>query len=595
MIKGSVLHLLFLVGLVAFLKSCGLDNSQEDSQSKMVEYYNQKAESYLNSQPDSALHYTQLSLEVSDVTADHSHDKATHFIQARAYRRLGKLSEALKSGLKAKAMINPASPDSLDPELELMLGQTYAEAGQYDNALNGFHTARELFREFSNQIGQARALNNLALIYYRINDLDKAREYNQKGLEIWQTKGDQAGLASCYTINGYLLAAEGEFAAALENHSKAQESFQALNDNLRYSNSFLNIGEVHLKQGEFDRAEAAFREALTLSEEVAFVQIRVDGFNKLGQCYTQQERFSEADSVLNLGLRKAEEISDQSLLAEFYQALAELYQKMGKSEKAIFWLGRHQEMKDKIFSNERGLRISEFEVLYETRQIQERNRQLEAEKNRRQLWIIFGAVTTALLLLLMFVLFSRYRIRVRFLQQQKKLDEQKLAQQELENTKLEAETKLKEEENNRLQAEVEHRINELSSVTMHLYEKNEALSLLLDKMRELEASSGADPQTINQISRSIRQNLNLDDDWERFKIHFDQVYQGFFDRLADTFPKLTSQDLRHCAYIRMNLSTKEIARLLNINPTSVQRSRVRLKQKLGLSQQEDLSTFIRKY
>lgn len=78
-------------------------------------------------------------------------------------------------------------------------------------------------------------------------------------------------------------------------------------------------------------------------------------------------------------------------------------------------------------------------------------------------------------------------------------------------------------------------------------------------------------------------------------MYFNQVHHGFIERLNQNFPSLTNHDLRHCSYIRMNLSTKEISRLLNINPTSVQKSRVRLKKKLNLGQDEDLYEFLLHY
>ena len=80
--------------------------------------------------------------------------------------------------------------------------------------------------------------------------------------------------------------------------------------------------------------------------------------------------------------------------------------------------------------------------------------------------------------------------------------------------------------------------------------------------------------------------------WEDFKFHFEKVHQGFFSRLSGKFPILTSKDQRLCAYIKLGLSTKDIAGLINITPESVEIGRVRLRKKLGLTRTDNLSVFL---
>ncbi len=87
----------------------------------------------------------------------------------------------------------------------------------------------------------------------------------------------------------------------------------------------------------------------------------------------------------------------------------------------------------------------------------------------------------------------------------------------------------------------------------------------------------------------------MDKDWKMFIANFEQVHPGFFKRLTNTYPLLSSNDIKHCACIKMNLDTKEIARFFNVKVTSVQASRVRLKKKMNLSPSTDLRIFILNY
>jgi PAS domain S-box-containing protein len=92
----------------------------------------------------------------------------------------------------------------------------------------------------------------------------------------------------------------------------------------------------------------------------------------------------------------------------------------------------------------------------------------------------------------------------------------------------------------------------------------------------------------------FRQEIEIDKHWEIFKENFESLHSGFFEKLSSLSSQLTQQDYKHCAYIKMNFETKEIAAMFNIKPSSVQMARVRLKKKMGLSQNHDLIRFIRK-
>lgn len=161
--------------------------------------------------------------------------------------------------------------------------------------------------------------------------------------------------------------------------------------------------------------------------------------------------------------------------------------------------------------------------------------------------------------------------------QQESAEQQRIvAQGEQEITRLRAE---------KLEAEVSHKNQELALATMHLVQKGEILTTLQE---ELEKTLGkkqpvqALHEDIRRIIRTLQFDTQLDADWDHFAIHFDSVYGDFLKRLRERYPQTTLNDLRLCAYLRMNLSTKEIANLLNISVRGVEGSRYRLRKKLGL-------------
>jgi len=94
--------------------------------------------------------------------------------------------------------------------------------------------------------------------------------------------------------------------------------------------------------------------------------------------------------------------------------------------------------------------------------------------------------------------------------------------------------------------------------------------------------------TIKQIDFIIDNN----DEWEQLKLHFDTVFSGFYDKLLAKSPTLTETELRHCMFIKLHIQTKEIARILNVDPRSVQTARYRIKKKLFLTEEQDLRSFL---
>jgi DNA-binding CsgD family transcriptional regulator len=153
---------------------------------------------------------------------------------------------------------------------------------------------------------------------------------------------------------------------------------------------------------------------------------------------------------------------------------------------------------------------------------------------------------------------------------------------------------LAEIQNEKLGVEIKHKNQELALTTMHLVQKAEILLAVQEGLHHIrEKSPDHDVQKeIQQLLNMVNFDVKLDNDWEHFAQYFDQVHVDFLKQLRDRFPQLSASDLKLCAYLRMNLSTKEIAPLLNISVRGVEGSRYRLRKKLNLANDANLTEFI---
>ena len=141
--------------------------------------------------------------------------------------------------------------------------------------------------------------------------------------------------------------------------------------------------------------------------------------------------------------------------------------------------------------------------------------------------------------------------------------------------------------------ELENKERELVSFLMIISQKNEALQYARRHIEKLMPGSSSDQlPVLKQVHQHLADSLQSQDSWESFKSHFENLNPGFFTRLSRKFPTLSSRDLRICGYIRMGLSTKEIAVLQNITFQSAEISRVRLRKKLQLTRNVNLARFL---
>ncbi|WP_367390756.1 triple tyrosine motif-containing protein [Lewinella sp. LCG006] len=148
-----------------------------------------------------------------------------------------------------------------------------------------------------------------------------------------------------------------------------------------------------------------------------------------------------------------------------------------------------------------------------------------------------------------------------------------------------------------LQSDIQHRTSQLASATMHLVQKGEVLLKIKKELAKVhkQVSTEENRKKLQKIIHTIDGNIRLDSNWEQFEAYFDQVHENFLRNLREAYPDLTPKDQKLCAYLRMNLTTKEIAPLMNISVRGVEISRYRLRKKLDLDTNTNLTDFIMRF
>jgi len=206
------------------------------------------------------------------------------------------------------------------------------------------------------------------------------------------------------------------------------------------------------------------------------------------------------------------------------------------------------------------------------------------------IWVILVISFAALIFLLQRTSHSRER--------QKLTSEQKEMEQKHRQEVKDSENAIVELKNENLETQIQFKNKELASTTMHLVQKVEMIKTLqaeLNKITTSDKSINDLKRDVSKLIRMLNADEQLDNEWEQFAYHFDEVHSNFLKRISEEYPQLKPNDHRLCAYLRMNLSTKEIAHLLNLSVRGVEASRYRLRKKIGLDTEENLTEFMMRF
>ena len=201
-------------------------------------------------------------------------------------------------------------------------------------------------------------------------------------------------------------------------------------------------------------------------------------------------------------------------------------------------------------------------------------------------WYLSNLVITLYVILFIVLWIIVHNVYKRYyrIQQEKLLlkSQEQLALKELETSQ-----KLMQLKNEKLELDIDSKNRELAVSTMSLIKKNEFLNSIKSELKEKD-----NKQDIKKVIKIIDKNLNNTDDWKLFEEAFNNADKDFLKLIKEKHSALTPNDLRLCAYLRLNLSSKEIAPLLNISPRSVEVKRYRLRKKMDLPHESSLTNYI---
>ena len=452
----------------------------------------------------------------------------------------------------------------------------YLNQGYYRLALENAIKVADIFRKFKDDFEVSQAERTIGLIYEHMKDTANAERYMKKAIiyfkksnEVRWLSSSQLNLAKFYVENNKKLKeAERLFESGI---SLAIELNYHANINYGYywrGVYFTNLGK--LKKAKIDLYKSLkLVDSFGLKNNQSMTKIAI------GRVYLLEKENDSSIFYANSGLVLAKKLGLLQEQQKAYSLLSENLHMLNRNEEALFFYKLHKKINDSIYTIENGKRLSELQTIYETEkkeatltiqgeEIKTLNEKARADQLTKGLYA-GGAVAAAALSGLLFFGF-RQRMKKNRISREK--------QEEI------------------YKQEIEHKKKELTSQTLHLVQKNTFIQELKENLEKLRNSPEKFKMEFSRIVMLLKKENASDKDWDTFKSYFAEVHNDFDQKLKNLYADISEKEIRLAAFLRMNLTTKEIAATLNVMPDSILKSKYRLKKKLGLDKETDLNSFL---
>lgn len=439
------------------------------------------------------------------------------------------------------------------------LSTNFLIINQYSSSFFNGLQALNAFRELKDSVFLSRTLNLLGKISSQIHSHSMANSYYSEALlyinpsDIYYYKIKSNLLMANSYLQGHPLALSDSIAALVQKSKPLVQDLSELIPN------YINLAGLHSSFKNFEISEQYNDTLLSLmgNRENYLLLFKIR-FNQ-GFYHIQKQRVDSALFYYKTALEISQKLSNKTFSSNSLLEIASIYEELECIDSAYHYISQYIALEKNINRNAQVLETTQSFV---TSIINSAHREVEVKETEIRLKnrILVGGIIliTAIFLVVLMLLV---------------IIKQKKKQQVL------------------LKESMDSKARELISISLILSKKNQLLIEIQNSIKNLPTDIRK-CENLDDVSRLLRNSMKTEVDWDSFAVHFEKVHPTFFINLRKYCSELTPNNLRFCAYIRIGLSSKEIATLLNITPTTVKITRSRLRKKLQLSQNISLDTFI---
>lgn len=284
-------------------------------------------------------------------------------------------------------------------------GVSFQLRGNKVEALDYFLESISIFEAAKSQNGIAGALNNIGLMYYDMEEYQRAMEYHKRALNLRRVSGDGLGVSGSLTNIGDIHMAREEYDIALNYYERSLAVMDSVDKESFRPGSLDNIGNVYLKMGQYDKARGYFQSCLILAKDINRPLICIESKVRLGQIDLKTARFSEAEEYCLDALKLAESTKNLDWQMHACECLYETYKGLKQTDQALKYLERSKEIEEKlairdVFHSLQDMELRKELVLDSLAQYEQQRKannilqeQIRRSDRTRELWMISGLIS----------------------------------------------------------------------------------------------------------------------------------------------------------------------------------------------------------
>lgn len=458
----------------------------------------------------------------------------------------------------------------------LAIGNRYNETDNYPEAMKHYLIGTRFSEEEKIPDFLPRLFNNLGVVYLKLNNPEKALELYSKAIDLFRKNGDTINVAGTTTNIGSIYLELEDVEVAKKYYLEGLVLFDKINHPGGKAHALFKLGLLNVKVEKYQDALDYLQQSLEIQNkmDVSIVSRKMffaETFVNIGIVYQFIGDDSKTEYYLNKGYELAVQTKQNSLIALASNHLSGYFITKKQFETSLEYYVIYKQYSDSIYNEDNVKNITRLEMQYQYEgELREAElSQLVAEQKRKRLNIIYLTVSIGLLLILTIVAL------LLLLEKNKK-------------RKIELEKKA-------LSEKLDHTNKELTTYVMYLLRKNEFILSIIEKLKK--ARLEAKPENKKVIAEMISELKSNTDtiSWDEFEVRFQEVHTDFYTNLHNRYPDLTTNEIRLCAFFKLNMTTKEIAAITYQSLNSIKVARYRLRKKLKLNQQDNLINFLAQF
>jgi len=459
-------------------------------------------------------------------------------------------------------------------DLLIIKGNIHYVKGNFPEAMQAYSDALHIAMQTNYNSKLPFCYNNLGTICFKQEDYKQSLDYFVLALSLFEEKKDSLNMALALNNIGSIYLEFNSLEVAKQYSEKAQIVYEKLNDKDGIAQSMTKLAEIHLKNKQADSALIYLNKSLELYRNMDFDYrgpkslwlVRI--YLLMGETYIFKGDWETAITTLMTGYRIASQTSQISAIMNAAKLLSDSYESLHKIDSSYKYFKIFKNYSDSILNEDNIRKIAQidFQSKLDQKAIEKElddSKKLAQQKRKNLIYIIVFFIL--IFVIILFVLLYQ-------------LEKNKKARIDTERIQL--------------KQDIEYKNKELTTHMLYLLKKNEFILSISEKLRKIIPSIKIqNKQAIAEIVNELDAGSS-DESWKEFEIRFQQVYTSFFDNLNKKHPDLSPNELRICAFLKLNMTTKDISAITYQSIKSIEMARFRLRKKMKLEKDEQLISYL---